>query len=567
MSKSLDRNFTSGLDFNLSQQQVSHSGISHIDIVMRRVLLYAAGFLHLLVVETLCTDKPTTVLFLQKNLVFSRLLRTRRSTELPETTTAEILLTKSFWFSIRSSTELDTVFVGVASVGRISKMASVRQRTNRDLGGENGQGKVVYYVASHPWKRKRTSTPTVTREGQTPERDDKKTMNWQQRLSLLLINLLWDSHDVLAFVGFVVEWTLNFLALNGSFWTLPFRCIFHFNELVFPKEGESNYHTLIWQLDPRTKLYTDTSASAKAHSTKTDTDCFPVEGTGSRATLDVTIMASKLVYENPEVVKKVVEQDWNMHFVGFYTCWNECHKKRSTEAFIFADKPQNMNAIVIAWRGTEPFNTWDWSTDIDFSWARFQNGMAVHLGFLEALGLCHRDNVDSFIKMDNNAQKKRNKHTADHPKRTKEEINNTPATSGLSDDIIANDSQILAYDDITKIVAKLLYDNPHAQLFVTGHSLGGALAAVYGAMLHYNAETEITDRLAAIYTFGQPRVGDQNFANYANQKLKGHYNRVVYCNDIVPRVPFDNKLFQFKHFGGCDYYDNCYNRMVCTQYT
>jgi hypothetical protein len=70
-----------------------------------------------------------------------------------------------------------------------------------------------------------------------------------------------------------------------------------------------------------------------------------------------------------------------------------------------------MNAIVIAWRGTEPFNTWDWSTDIDFSWARFQNGMAVHLGFLEALGLCHRDNVDSFIKMDNNAQKKHNKHT------------------------------------------------------------------------------------------------------------------------------------------------------------
>jgi hypothetical protein len=37
--------------------------------------------------------------------------------------------------------------------------------------------------------------------------------------------------------------------------------------------------------------------------------------------------------------------------------------------------------------------------------------MAVHLGFLEALGLCHREDVDSFIKMDNNAQKKRNKHT------------------------------------------------------------------------------------------------------------------------------------------------------------
>ncbi|CAN5959561.1 unnamed protein product [Sphagnum jensenii] len=72
------------------------------------------------------------------------------------------------------------------------------------------------------------------------------------------------------------------------------------------------------------------------------------------------------------------------------------------------------------------------------------------------------------------------------------EINNTPATSGLSHDIIANDSQMLAYENITKIVAKLLYGNPHAQLFVMGHSLGGA--AVYGTMLHYNAETEIADR-------------------------------------------------------------------------
>jgi hypothetical protein len=114
-------------------------------------------------------------------------------------------------------------------------MASVRQRTNRDLGRENGLGKVVYYVASHPWKSKRTSTPTVTREGQTTERVDKKNLNWQQRLSLLLINLLWDSHGVLALVGFVVEWTLNFLALNGSLWTLPFRCIFHFSkQLIVP---------------------------------------------------------------------------------------------------------------------------------------------------------------------------------------------------------------------------------------------------------------------------------------------------------------------------------------------
>jgi hypothetical protein len=150
---------------------------------------------------------------------------------------------------------------------------------------------------------------------------------------------------------------------------------------------------------------------------------------------------------------------------------------------------------------------------------------------------------------------------ADHPKRTKEEINNTRPTSGLSEVIIADDDRMLAYDYITKIVGNLLIDNPQARLLVTGHSLGGALAVLYGVMLYYNEEKEITNRLE-IYTFGQPRVGDQKFANYATRKHKGPYNRVVYCNDIVPRVPFDNKLFQFKHFGGCYYYDNWYRGTI-----
>ncbi|CAM6054803.1 unnamed protein product, partial [Sphagnum tenellum] len=291
--------------------------------------------------------------------------------------------------------------------------------------------------------------------------------------------------------------------------------LFFGNEL-FPKEGGTNYHTIIWQLDPRTKLYTDTSASAKAHSTKTDTDCFPVEGTGSRRTLDVTIMASKLAYENPKVVQEVVEEDWKMRFLGFHTCWNGYYESRSTEVFIFAD--HNFNAIFIAWRGTEPFNTSDWSTDIDFSQAKFQDGMAVHLGFLEALGLCR--------------------------------------PSGLSEKIINTEN--LAYDYITKIVANLLYDHRQARLFVTGHSLGGALAALYGVMLYYNEETEITNNLAGIYTFGQPRVGNEVFADYAQTNLGCRYKRVVYCNDIIPRVPFDDEWFQFKHFGKCHYYDNWY---------
>ncbi len=67
--------------------------------------------------------------------------------------------------------------------------------------------------------------------------------------------------------------------------------------------------------------------------------------------------------------------------------------------------------------------------------------------------------------------------------------------------------------------------NDHS-LYVTGHSLGGALALMATRALN-------SDNLAACYTFGSPRVGSEEF----DDDIKPPIYRVVNAYDIVPSSP------------------------------
>jgi len=82
-------------------------------------------------------------------------------------------------------------------------------------------------------------------------------------------------------------------------------------------------------------------------------------------------------------------------------------------------------------------------------------------------------------------------------------------------------------------------DREKKKLYICGHSLGGAMAAL--------AASRLQDRVTACYTYGQPRVGGRVWAKKCTYV---HY-RYVNNNDIVPRVPF--AILGFRHRGALRY--------------
>lgn len=93
-------------------------------------------------------------------------------------------------------------------------------------------------------------------------------------------------------------------------------------------------------------------------------------------------------------------------------------------------------------------------------------------------------------------------------------------------------------DGVQAVLPQLLgtltqYTDDKRTLWITGHSLGGALATVMAAIVTNMREHSIQ----GVYTFGQPRVGDPTFCKHFTQKLGDRTFRHVNDNDLVPHVP------------------------------
>ncbi|NP_001310639.1 uncharacterized LOC8263958 [Ricinus communis] len=364
---------------------------------------------------------------------------------------------------------------------------------------------------------------------------------WILLVSIIIRRVLALIDTPLKYLGYVIDFFLNLISQNSGFSGI-LNNFLHGN-LKIPRRGTENFISTIGQLDGRIDLYRTTILSEKVDdSVATDVNNIKAE-LGNRYLMDLCIMAAKLVYENEKVAQNVVDRHWKMHFVAFYNCWNEYQKQNNTQVFICCDKPKDANLIVVSFRGTEPFNAQDWSTDFDFSWYEIPKVGKIHIGFLEALGLGNRSDATTF---QTHLQRK---HTGFFH------------LNGESEGNMTEWAKKSAYYAVALKLKSLLKEHRNAKFIVTGHSLGGALAILFPSILVIQEETEMLNRLLNIYTFGQPRIGDAQLGTFMESHLNypvTRYFRVVYCNDMVPRVPFDDKIFAFKHFGTCLYYDSRY---------
>ena len=152
---------------------------------------------------------------------------------------------------------------------------------------------------------------------------------------------------------------------------------------------------------------------------------------------------------------------------------------------------------ILSFRGTEPTNLINWMTDTDVTQRNFAGSGRVHQGFYENLEAVWEE-VDEMV---------------DH------------ATQQNSEG-----------------------QEPVKKLFVTGHSLGAAMAVIAAAKLNLDGSRATREALSGVYTFGQPAVGDAEFVTYFGRRIGDRLFRHEYGFDAVPRLP-PGSTGEFRHFG------------------
>ncbi|KAI5437253.1 hypothetical protein KIW84_023393, partial [Lathyrus oleraceus] len=103
-----------------------------------------------------------------------------------------------------------------------------------------------------------------------------------------------------------------------------------------------------------------------------------------------------------------------------------------------------------------------------------------------------------------------------------------------------------AYDSVRTRIISLIrlaigYVDDHSEfthkwhIYMTGHSLGGALAILLALELSSNQLAKRGVISITMYNFGSPRVGNKRFVKVYNEKVKDSW-RIVNHKDIIPTM-------------------------------
>ena len=86
-------------------------------------------------------------------------------------------------------------------------------------------------------------------------------------------------------------------------------------------------------------------------------------------------------------------------------------------------------------------------------------------------------------------------------------------------------------DELKDVIRLILDENPGVSVYVTGHSMGGALAVLAAYDLAVNFSIKVN-----MYNFGGPRVGNPSFRQHYDSFVPMSF-RVVMDGDIAPGWP------------------------------
>ncbi|MFD9903244.1 lipase family protein [Streptomyces sp. NPDC059063] len=184
-------------------------------------------------------------------------------------------------------------------------------------------------------------------------------------------------------------------------------------------------------------------------------------------------LAAQLAYKEPDVIERRAAE-WGFKRVRHHrTRFEPPFPLEDTQAYTMAGD----HMIVTAFRGTETDKLQDWLSDASTPpWPGPAGTGFIHYGFGQALDSVFPDVRDTLAELRDNDQ----------------------------------------------------------TLWLTGHSLGGALAMLAASRLHFEDPHLTAD---GIYTFGQPRTCDRLLAEAHDKAFAERAYRFVNDNDVVPHLP------------------------------